>query len=119
MDDKQLLEAIRGIVQQEVSSQVNGLREEMTGEFSRVRADMTSLREELTGQNRETRILIENSTKRIENLLREDYGRVADAAAKGAAAADRQDEIKSTVSDHDHALQNHNKRITDLEKKAM
>lgn len=73
-----------------------------------------SLREEMTRQNNETRMLVENGYSRIENLLREDYGRIADAANK----VQDYDELKNTVAVHEDALQNHNKRITELENKA-
>lgn len=137
MDDRQLIEAIRAIIKEETSAldekmtnqvsslreevadQVSNLRDEMAGEFSSVREDMTGLREEMTTQNRQTHVLIENKFDEIRNLLREDYGRVADAAAKGAAVAESHQEILGTVKDHDNALQNHNKRITVLEGKAI
>lgn len=116
MDEKQLLEAIRGIVQEEtgkiVDNRLNSFREEISGQIN-------GLREEMSSHNRETRILVENGYKRIENLLREDYGRVADFAAKGAAVAESHKELKGTVADHDRALQNHNQRITKLEKQAI
>lgn len=63
----------------------------------------------------DTRALIETGYQKIENLLREDYGRVADAANK----VQDYDTVKSKVAEHDNALQSHNKRIEALEKKAI
>ena len=57
----------------------------------------------------------ENNTQKILNLLQEDYSRVAAAAAKTGDY----EEVKSTVSDHERALKNHNERLTELEKKAI
>jgi hypothetical protein len=56
----------------------------------------------------------ENKTQQIISLLREDYSRAAGAAAK----VEDYDEVKDQVQAHDHALQDHNSRITILEKKA-
>lgn len=63
----------------------------------------------------DTRTLIETGFKKIENLLREDYGRVADAANK----VHDYDAVKGKVAEHDRALQSHNNRIEELEKKAI
>ena len=113
MEDKQLLEAMAALLEP-----VTKRLDDIQSELSEVKATMAT-KEEMTRQNGETRILVENGYKRIENLLREDYGRVADAAAQGAAAAESQKELQSTVSDHDHALQNHNQRIAELERKEI
>jgi len=93
MDEKQLLDAIRTIVREETAAQTEIIEERMT----------------------RLEVSYENQTQQILNLLREDYSRVADAAAKTADYAD----VKSQVVDHQRALENHNKRITELEKKAI
>ena len=110
MDEKQLLEAIRGIVREETAVQTEAAE-------NRLRAEIAGLatREEMTKQNNETRVLIENSFQKIQNLLEEDYGRVADAAAKTADY----DDVKSQVAEHRSALENHSQRLTELEKKAI
>ena len=108
MDEKQLLDAIGKLM----DDKIGVLREEVAGQINTVR-------EEMNEQNRQTRVVVENGYKRIENLLREDYGRVSEAAAKGAAAADSQKDIASTVADHTRALENHNERIAELEKQAI
>lgn len=126
MDEKQLLEAIRGIVQEEtgkiinekigvLDNKIDGLREEMTGQINGLSSHIDSLQEEMTSHNRETRIIIENGYKRIENLLHEDYGRVEKNAAKGAALVECHEELKSTVADHNRALIDHKERIEKLE----
>lgn len=119
MDERLLLEAIGKMM----DNKIGALREEITGLIADGQKEMSghieNLREEMTRQNNETRVLVENGYKRIENLLRENYSRIADAAARGAAAAESHKELQSTVSDHDHALQNHNQRITELERKAI
>lgn len=99
MDEKQLLAAIGQLIDEKIA----GL----------------ATKEDIERAERQMRVVVENGYQRIENLLREDYSRVAGAAAKGAAAADTQAEIKSTVADHNRALQNHNERLTTLEKKVI
>lgn len=74
-----------------------------------------TLREEITNQNNETQMMVENGYQRIENLLREDYGRVANAANKVADY----DEVKGKVAGHDRTLESHNERISKLEKTAI
>lgn len=72
-------------------------------------------KEDLEEKDRRLHILIENSMSRIENLLREDYGRVAGAAAKVADY----DEVKGKVDTHQTTLENHNRRLVELEKKVI
>lgn len=95
MDDTQLLEALRSIVREETSHL----------------ATQVSVDE----NDRHLRMLIENSMSKIENLLREDYGRVAGAATKVADY----DKVKNKVFEHQTALENHNNRLIELEKKAI
>lgn len=104
MDEKQLLQAIAQMIDEKTSGLAT--REDLAG---------LATREEMTRQNNETRVLIENSFQKIQNLLEEDYGRVANAVAKTADY----DDLKSTVSEHRNALVNHNERLTELEKKAI
>lgn len=101
MDEKQLLDAIRGIIREETESIVTKKLAEQT----------TTLEERMT----KIEVSYENNTRKILNLLQEDYSRVAQAAAK----TEDYDEVRDTVKDHDRALKNHNQRITELEKKAI
>lgn len=117
MDDKQLLDAIRGIVREETKGIVAEQLSEQTG---RLGERMARLEESNSGQigrleERMTRLEVsyENNTEKILKLLREDYSRVSAAAAKTGDYG----EIKGMVRDHDRALANHNRRITDLEEK--
>lgn len=131
MDDKQLLDAIQSIVSKETGK----IREEMDARFaeqsSAIAAQMDARFAEQSSaiaaqmdarfakQSSENKTLYENTFERIQNLLREDYGRVAAAAAKGAVAAASYDDLNSTVSDHERVLENHNDRLTVLEEKAI
>lgn len=93
MDEKPLLDAIRSIVREETAAQTEIIEERMT----------------------KLEVSYENQTQQILNLLREDYSRVADATAKTADY----DDVKSQVAEHRSALENHNQRLTELEKKAI
>lgn len=92
-------------------------KEDLEGFASKddLKAMESSLRAVMDEKDRQLHVLFENSVSRIENLLREDYGRVAASAAKVADY----DEVKSKVSEHQSALENHNERLTELEKKAI
>ena len=98
MDEKQLLLAIAQIVDEKTS----GLA---------TREDIAELKSRMTSLE----LSYENKTDQILNLLREDYSRVADAAAKTADY----DDVKSQVAEHRSALENHSQRLTELEKKAI
>ena len=107
MDEKQLLEAIRGIVRGEAAAQTEIIEERLT----KVEAGLANVS---AGQTK-LEVSYENQTQQILNLLREDYSRVADAAAKTADY----DDVKSQVAEHRNALENHSQRLTELEKKAI
>lgn len=100
--------------------------EQLTQEQASMRADIVDVKATMATKAdleglatkmdiHDTRTLIENGYQRIENLLREDYGRVAAAADK----VRDYDNVKSKVAEHDSALQSHNTRIKELEKKAI
>lgn len=101
------------------------MNEVVSEQLEPMRADIAAVKEtmatkaDLEKTERELRVLIENGPEKVAQLLREDYSRVADAAAQGATAAAGQQELKSQVADHDHALQNHAQRLAELEKKAI
>ncbi len=113
-NDRQLRELISTLATQET---VANLSTQVVQNDEQLRELISSLATQKTvdENNRHLRVLIENSMSRIENLLREDYGRVAGAAKKVADY----DEVKGAVTRHESALENHNKRLTELEKKAM
>jgi len=100
MDEKQLLQAI------------GQMMDEKLGEM---RTEMHDIKKEMSERMTRLEVSYENNTEKILDLLREDYSRVATAAAKTGDY----DEVKSMVKDHNKALVNHNQRITDLEKKAI
>ena len=114
MNEKQLLDAIRGIVKEEISS----VREETTSLEERLTSQISELREDLTAQNRHTRILVEQEYGKIRKLLHEDYSGVAEAARKGVALVEPVKELQGKALGYDRALENHNQKITELEKKA-
>lgn len=93
MDGQQLLDAIRGIVREETENQTKVFEKRLT----------------------RLEVSYENQTQQILNLLREDYSRVAGAAAKVADY----DDVKRRVGEHQSALESHNQRLTTLEKKAI
>lgn len=107
MDENQLLDAIRAIIKEETAAQTETIEKRLTQVetgLAKVDAGQTKLE-----------VSYENQTQQILNLLREDYGRVASSVSKTADY----DEVKSTVAEHRSALENHNQRITELEKKAI
>lgn len=97
MDEKALLLAIGQMMDEKIGT----LRED--------------LRTEMNRQHNETRTLVENKYDVICNLLKEEYNPMAKRVSDTAAKVSDYDDLKSTISDHDSAIQNHNKRLTKLE----
>lgn len=71
-------------------------------------------KEELQQDIRGVAMVQENHMQRIENLLKEDYGRLAKSAADTADYND----IKDIQASHGQAIKNHEERIEKLEKSA-
>lgn len=117
MDDKQLLDAIRGIVQEETGRIVD---EKLTAnnEALMQRVD-TSIDEKLAANNKvlvdRVNVVVENKYDEILKLLREDYTPIRERVAEFSDYS----QVKSQVADHDRALQGQRKEIDELKKKAI
>jgi len=126
MTNEEMIKVLQQTMQESMQELKQDIRQEMQQSLEAEReytsrmmdSKLEPINQRLDGiEGRMTRLEVsyENNTEKILNLLREDYSRVATAAAKTGDY----DEVKSMVKDHNKALVNHNQRITDLEKKAI
>ena len=97
MEEQQLLEAIRDIVQTEIAANNDALHDRVVSSVN---------------------VIVENKYDKILQLLTEDYGSVRGSADKGAALAEPFEQMQGRVADHEEALIQHNTRIEALEKNA-
>lgn len=111
MENTELLQAMQAMMKEEIGSlreEMAELRENMDEQFTRLRkvannADMKA----------------DKFFQRIQNLLEEGYAPVADAAWSVEEKVADYEEVKSRQGDHERAIQQHNERLTELEKKVI
>lgn len=123
MDDKQLLDAIRGIVQEETVKIVDAKLSGLGASADKNVVDLeTSIDEKLAANNevllRGVNVIVENKYQEILNLLKEDYSPVAETARKTALQVQDYPEMRGQMKTIQNAVQNCNERITALETKA-
>lgn len=123
MDDKHLLEAMQGMIQENNKALAQMMDERFEAERKhtaqmmdeKLEANKRELKEAINGVD----MKLDRHFQKIRNLLKEDYTPVAKAARETKQKISDYDEVKSTQADHANAIQQHNERITALEEKAI
>ena len=122
MDDKQLLDAIRGIVQEETVKIVDAELSGLGVSADKKVVDLeTSIDKKLAANNeillRGVNVIVENKYQEILNLLKEDYSPVAETARNTAQQVQDYPEMRGQMKTLQNAVQNCNERLTALEDK--
>jgi putative sterol carrier protein len=118
MDENTFLQAIGQMIDEKFKQELSPIKERLDSLEQGQKAleqGQAELRDFVAGENSKTRTLVENKYDVICNLLKEEYNPMAEQVSETAAKVSDYDDLKSTVSDHADALENHNQRLVKLE----